>query len=210
MTATPDDWPQCKSQNRAVSRWETCLVKGKISVNKVEGGFHIAPGRNMIGENNQHSHDLMMHFPHLDLSHRIQRLRFGSKIPDGNSPLEGERLRQPGHGATFVQYSMMVTPLSYEKNGNELKKGYEYSVTTISRSLRVIGAYGPAPGIFFRYAFTPYGVTIHATSRSFAQYLVSTGGFLAGSFALAMIFDTILHETDLMTRFKKKETTTEN
>jgi hypothetical protein len=180
-------------------------VKGKISVTKVPGGFHIAPGRNVPSDGENHNHDLSMYIPNFDLSHEIERLRFGSRIPGGNSPLEGESVRQGLFGPALGRYMLTVTPLTYVKNGRVVKRGYEYSALTIARAVRFVGGLGPAPGIFFHYRFTPYAVTIHATSRSFAQYLVSTCGFLTGSFALAMLVDVFLHETDLLARLKRTE-----
>jgi hypothetical protein len=201
MAPDPDHWPQCKSQGAPpqVSLDEKCLVKGKISVNKVAGGFHIAPGRNDMNANGGHNHDLSGAFPSLDLSHRIERVRFGPDIPTANTPLTGVRVRPKVSRPMRYRYILMATPLVYMKNGYEKARGYEYTVMIASRPILP----GMAPGIFFDYSFTPYGVVVNAASRSFAQYLTSTFGFLAGAFAMVMMFDAFLHETGLVQKITK-------
>jgi hypothetical protein len=204
MVPEPDRWPQCKSQGAPpqVSLDEKCLVKGKISVNKVSGGFHIAPGRNdMNPAHGGHNHDLSGAFPPLDLSHRIERVRFGADIPTANTPLTGVRMHPKVKRPMRYRYVMIATPLVYIKNGYEKARGYEYTVMITYRPI----ALGMAPGIFFDYSFTPYGVVVNAASRSFAQYLTSTFGFLAGAFAMVMLLDAFLHETGLAEKIVKQK-----
>jgi hypothetical protein len=201
LTAEPQRWPQCAAgAPPRVSLDEKCLVKGKISVNKVPGLFHIAPGRNDDeSPEGEHAHDLSGVFPSLALSHRINGIRFGASVPTANAPLAGLAIAANVLEPMRYRYIMMATPLVYIKNGCEKARGYEYTTMITIRKVRP----GMAPGIFFDYSFTPYGVVVNAVSRSFLQYLTSTLGFLSGAFALVMLLDTFLHETGLLKKITK-------
>ena len=202
LPATPEKWEQCKGRKKppSVSLDETCLIKGKVSVNKVNGEFHIAPGRNDI-RGGQHNHDLSFGFPNLDLSHTIESIRFGPVIPTANNPLRGIKVTQGPRTAMSYKYTMMVTPVVYIKDRKERTRGYEYTAMVTSHQVYP----GEAPGIFFKYSFTPYTVTVNAKSRSLAQFVTSTSGFLSGAFAAAMMFDLFAERTGLARLFERVE-----
>ena len=202
MPVTPEKWEQCKGKSglRSISSDEKCLIKGKVSVNKVRGEFHIAPGRN-AGRGSQHQHDLSFQFPSMDLSHSIESIRFGPLIPTANNPLKGLRITQNPQTPMHYTYVMMATPVIYIKDGHEKARGYEY--TALIASHRTY--HGQAPGIFFSYSFTPYTVTVNAKSRSLAQFVTSTSGFLSGAFAAAMMVDLFAERTGLARLFENTE-----
>jgi hypothetical protein len=162
MAPRPNDWIQCREKKRpAASVEEKCLVKGKISVNKVPGTFHIAPGRNQIIDGTSgHSHDLSFDFPNLDLSHSIESIRFGPEIPTAHNPLRRIRVTQRPDMPMAYRYLMMVTPILYVKDGIERRRGYEYTAMITKRVVN--GLFREAPGIFFSYQFTPYWVQVQA------------------------------------------------
>jgi hypothetical protein len=183
-----------------VSLDEKCMVKGKVSVNKVLGNFHIASGRNLVDLSvPAHQHDLSFAFPSLDMSLRIERIRFGPSIPTANTPLTDMNIRQRPGRPMFYRYSTLVAPLVYIKNGREKDRGYESTAMIAQRAI----APGMVPGIFFDYAFTPYAVVVHAKSKSFAQYLTSTFGFLSGSFSAVMLLNMFLQTTQIVEKWKK-------
>lgn len=196
----PEKWVQCqgkiagtKANNKNlnvphVSLDEKCLVKGKISVNKVRGNFHIAPGRNDISGGG-HQHDLSFRFPNLDLSHTINLVRFGPFIPTVTNPLQNVKVNQDPNAFMVYKYHLVVTPINYVHDGKLVSRGYEYTSLIMNREAR-----RDAPGIFFHYSFTPYTVTIVSKSRSFAQFITSTFGFLSGSFAMATMLDFFIEK----------------
>jgi hypothetical protein len=139
------------------------------------------------------------------MSHRIERIRFGPSIPTANTPLTDMKIRQRPGRPMFYRYNLLVTPLVYIKNGKEKDRGYEYTAMVTKRTI----VPGMAPGIFFDYTFTPYAVVVNAKSRSFAQYVTSTFGFLSGSFAAVMLLDMFLQNTQIIEKWKKP-TTEEN
>ncbi|OHS99444.1 hypothetical protein TRFO_08371 [Tritrichomonas foetus] len=186
----PEEWVQCnknKGPNAPhVSINEKCLVKGKISVNKVAGNFHIAPGRNDVSSGS-HQHDMSFRFPNMDLSHEIRMVRFGPFIPTISNPLQGMKIIQNPNTPMVYKYHLLATPVIYIRDGKLISRSYEYTALQMNRIAR-----RDAPGIFFHYSFTPYTVTVVVKSRSFAQFLTSTFGFLSGSFAMASMLDLFI------------------
>ena len=187
---TPNQWAQCtKGANTMVYPDEKCLLKGKISVNKVTGSFHIAPGRNVVNQPG-HAHDLSFASQNLDLSHRIDRMRFGPKIPRISEPIKNLWMIQSVKIPMVFRYSLMITPIRYIKNGETLKNGYEYTVLATHSPYH--NGMGYIPGIFFNYAFTPYTVDITNRNESPLQFISSFFGFLSGAYAIASLIEGII------------------
>ncbi|KAH0785934.1 endoplasmic reticulum-Golgi intermediate compartment protein 3 isoform X2 [Histomonas meleagridis] len=199
LRATPEKWPQCNQQKpeQKVSKYEKCHIRGKVSVNRVTGNMHIAPGRN-IPNSPTHQHDLSVQLPHIDLSHIINHVRFGPKIPTARNPLRGIQVKQNPNDAYVYRYNLMVTPVIYYKDGVFMNRGFEYIVQRENSP-----AIGRAPGIYFFYRFSPTTVRITAKSHSFAQFITSTAGFLSGSFALALMIETLIQERQKRSQKKK-------
>lgn len=205
-TPTPEKWPQCNKNKTKITKEnanlkanigspsEKCLVKGKISVNKIAGSFHIAPGRNVKGLPG-HVHDTNFQFPHFDLSHSIQRLRFGPKVPRASNPLDDVSVRQLIDVPVFYKYTMIVTPIKFYKNGKFITKSFEYSSMATRTPVSFIRP-GMVPGIFFSYSFTPYTITVKGTSPPFLHVVASTSGILSGMYAIASLLDTFYNKVE--------------
>ncbi|OHT08982.1 hypothetical protein TRFO_22327 [Tritrichomonas foetus] len=190
---TPENWTQCNNKIPIVKHYspnEKCLIKGKITVNKVQGLFHIAPGRNVKGIKG-HAHDISYRFPHYNLSHKITRLYFGPKIPRTSTPLNNVNVIQRTALPTRYMYNMIVTPIKFYKNGKFIKKSFEYSAMSTSASIR---GHGFVPGLFFKYSFTPYTITVTASTPSILQLVSSTCGLLAGMYAVASMIDFLFNK----------------
>ena len=186
ITKKHEELPQCigKPPVRVYAN-EKCKIKGKVSLNKAQGNFHIAPGAN-IRKMDGHMHNLNADFKNLDLSHSILNLRVGPKIPLTYNPLSGHREFQDPNVAIVYKYNLIVTPAVYKVKGKVIGRGYDYTVI-VSRWWALNG--GSAPGIYFHYSFTPYGVTVTANYLSLGQIISSTSGFLAGIYAVLSLFD---------------------
>jgi hypothetical protein len=79
-------------------------------------------------------------------------------------------------------------PLVYRKDGKERERGYEYTAMIENGTATP----GLAPGIFFNYDFTPYGVVVNERSHSYPRFFTSVAGVLAGEYAALMLFDLFL------------------
>lgn len=186
-----DEWEQCQGKkernNEPTVSWnERCLIKGKITVNKAAGNFHIAPGRNIKHPSGGHFHDLGYRFPHLDLSHKIDRIRFGPNIPHTSAPLKGISMKQPMNFVMIYRYFLMITPIKYYRHGKKYQKGFEYTSLTSSFPFRIGNG---IPGIFFFYQFTPYTIRVNTLDMSVFQYISSTFGVLSGIYAIFMLIE---------------------
>ena len=186
--ADTSKFPQCKGRTRMGEMFknEKCRIKGKVSLNKATGNFHIAPGFN-IGNGLQHRHDVTEHIPNFDLSHKIQSMRVGRKIPLTYNPLNHYESKQRPGDIIVYKYTMLVTPVVYKSKGKVIGNGYDYTAM-ISK---YYGSPTNTPGIYFHYSFTPYGVTVNANYLSFGQMITSTAGFLSGIFAILTLIDEI-------------------
>ncbi|KAH0786910.1 endoplasmic reticulum-Golgi intermediate compartment protein 3-like [Histomonas meleagridis] len=176
-----------------ISPDEKCLIKGKITVNKVRGIFHIAPGKNSdrVGS---HIHDLSGRIPHFDLSHKIERIRFGPKIPTTYQPLEGVRLVQRSRLPIHYHYYVMATPVTYIKNGEIKDHGFD--CTVIPSSTVSLPGMGNAPGLYFDYQFTPYTVVVRAESKRFFTYIAYTFAVLSGAFVITDLLSSYIWEEE--------------
>ena len=181
-----EDLPQCKGMAKTkVYLDERCKIKGKVSLNKAQGNFHIAPGSN-IRQLSGHMHNLWIDTKDWDLSHYIASMRVGPKIPLTYNPLNKYQEKQPPDLQIVYKYSMIVTPAIYKIKGKVIGKGYDYTAM-INKWLARVG--GSAPGLYFHYSFTPYGVTVTANYISPGQMITSTFGFLAGIYAIFSLID---------------------
>jgi hypothetical protein len=176
---TPEKWIQCQQNGVTkpadVSLDEKCRLKGKITANKIAGRFHIAAGRNSPG-GPMHQHDLSFQFPDLSFRHKIEKIRFGPKLPTISEPLTDITHQQRTDGPAMYRYDLRVTPVLVYVNGRRRESGYEYQAL----QSQVRGA----PGLFFSYGFSPYAVAVHVRTRKLAQEGASLAGFLAGVWAL--------------------------
>lgn len=184
--ANTQDWPQCKGKRNVGEMFknEKCRIKGKISLNKAAGNFHIAPGFN-VPNSFQHRHDVTEHIPNFDLSHKIQNMRVGKRIPLTYNPLrQYESSQRVGEGVIY-KYTLLVTPAVYKSKNKVIGNGYDYTAM-------INKYYTSSPegtGIYFFYSFTPYGVTVNANYLTAGQMFTSTVGFLSGIFAILTIID---------------------
>lgn len=174
-----------------VSLSEKCLVKGKLTVNRIPGSFHIAPGTNV--PQSAYLHDLSSMQMFHDMTHSIQRLRFGPHIPRTSNPLDNFKSFQqiPTHDRTYF-YNLLITPVIFYRDGVEYLKGYEY--TAFSEALDTFQLFGISPGLFFQYQFTPYTIVVSANRQNFLQFISNTFGVISGIYACLSILDKLIGE----------------
>ena len=172
-------WEQCNGSYppRDIVKGEKCLVKGKITVNRVSGEFHIAAGVNNF--ENGHGHFVRDGTPNMMMRHKVERLRFGNKVPTASSPLVGnERIRNGT--CTRYQYYVLVTPLELYANGEFVRSGFEYNAYEAVND-------PDSPGLFFRYQFLPYTVAVQVRRPHLMVAYANMCCFLAGIYTIASL-----------------------
>jgi hypothetical protein len=172
---------------------DKCLLKGKISVNKVRGGFHIAPGRN-VRATSTHTHDVMRRIPKFDLTHKIQKLRIGPKIPTVKYRLEGTNYRMHRRVRSRSHYWLFVTEVIYKRNGRTVARSFEY--TGLVKHYSMYGMLTMMPGIFFEHHFSPFSVIVNAETNSVVTFIASACGLLTGVYAVTSLTDHICQQRE--------------
>jgi hypothetical protein len=111
-----------------------CRMHGQITVNKVAGNFHIAPGRS-FQNGNMHVHDIQQYLQHgLDFQHHIKHLSFGETVPGVHNPLDDQRV-EGAEGLHMFQYYVKVVGTKYIYLDRMPVNTNQYSVTQFNRNL---------------------------------------------------------------------------
>ncbi|KAK3326408.1 endoplasmic reticulum vesicle transporter-domain-containing protein [Apodospora peruviana] len=155
---------------------DSCRIFGSLSLNKVQGDFHITA----------RGHGYMEFGEHLDhnafnFSHIISELSFGPFLPSLVNPLDRTVNAAPNHFHKF-QYFMSVVPTAYSvgdpgKMGSASIFTNQYAVTEQSQEIndRII------PGIFFKYDIEPILLNIVESRDSFFVFLIKVINVLSGA-----------------------------
>lgn len=180
-TVEVDKWPQCnKVDPQNVRLDENCLIKGKLTINKIKGMFIITSAR---------KHGKIL--PYFNLSHLIYRFRLGPKFPTASTPLDGLTIIQRAQDSMDFEYLLMCTPVIFESNDIVNDKAFEYTaMISQSPSGKKWKKNEPIPPmIFFSYNFSPYTVKIKMSMKSIAGFISSTFGILSGLYAMTAFLD---------------------
>jgi hypothetical protein len=179
---TPQKWAQCEGVSDMPSPNEHCLLKGKLLVNKVPGLFTIRFTRSLYNSTSQS-------LQQFNLSHVLVRIRFGPKVAGTSMPLEMIRVIQNSEEPLHYRYDLVCTPVVLVARDRIIARTFEYTpVASPSLASRA-----KPPGLFFRYQFTPYAVTITLSMKSLASLLAGTSGVLSGAFAITSLIDRFLY-----------------
>ncbi|KAF9433667.1 Endoplasmic reticulum-Golgi intermediate compartment protein 3 [Entomortierella beljakovae] len=171
-----------------------CRIHGHVTVNKVAGNFHIAPGRS-FQHGNMHVHDIQQYLEHgLDFSHRIDHLSFGKMVPNVHNPLD-DQVVSNAEGLYIFQYYIKVVGTTYQYLNKMPVKTNQYSVTQYDRNLRFKDEFGRPvqpnglPGVFFNFDISPMMVVQKEERKSFTSFLTGVCGIVGGIFTVASIID---------------------
>jgi len=129
-----DTVEQCKGDNRDVlddRKGEGCRVKGNVLLEGAGGNFHLAPGQSIEAMADM---DPTLSFQDLiaatyrefNISHTVEKLRFGRSFPGGVYQLDGERrIVQDGYG--MYQYYVTVVPTTFEYLKGDVIRTNQYA-----------------------------------------------------------------------------------
>nr|XP_018902255.1 PREDICTED: endoplasmic reticulum-Golgi intermediate compartment protein 3 [Bemisia tabaci] len=193
---------QCKhdkKSNKSKNAFnEGCQIFGFMEVNRVSGGFHIAPGES-FSINHVHVHDVQpFSSSSFNTTHRIRHLSFGQKV-DGvpgstTNPLDGtENIAEKG--STMFQNYIKIVPTLYQRSDGSLFYTNQFSVT---KHVKVISQYSGEsgmPGIFFSYELSPLMVKISDESKSLGHLCTEICCIISGVYFTFMLMDTLLYRS---------------
>lgn len=186
---------------------EGCHLWGSISVNKVAGNFHFAPGRSFQA-GGVHVHDLIpFGTEEFDISHTIHKLSFGEDYPGRENPLNGVIVpkvnahnREGKTGA--YQYFLKVVPTIYSNLRNDTISTNQYSVTEHFKESNIPMQHN-LPGVFFYYDLSPIKVAFSEERSSFLSFLTSVCAIVGGVFTVSGILDSFVFHGSQVIRKKK-------
>lgn len=198
------------------SKNEGCIVAGHVSVNKVVGNFHFAPGAS-ITQSSMHSHDLSL-FLQPDMpftfSHIINHLSFGPEVENAelSNPLDGVAKATETKSFNY-QYFVKVVATRYEWFNGKSTETNQYSVTSHERSVHggrdedhphTMHSRGGIPGVFFAYEISPMKViNREQRTKSFGSFLTGICAIVGGVLTVGAVIDRGVWEADKALRRKK-------
>ncbi|KAF9123367.1 Endoplasmic reticulum-Golgi intermediate compartment protein 3 [Mortierella sp. 14UC] len=171
-----------------------CRLRGKLTVNKVAGNFHVAPGRS-FQRGNAHVHDIQQYLEQgLDFSHHIQHLSFGEMVPNVHNPLDDTKAEN-AEGLFMFQYYLKVVGTRYLYLDRPPVFTNQFSVTQYNRNLQYKNEWGQIqapnglPGVFFNFDISPMLVIQKEERKSFASFLTGICAIVGGIFTVASLLD---------------------
>lgn len=197
---------------------EGCRIAGHVSVNKVVGNFHFAPGA-PITQQNMHFHDISFfrnpQFP-FTLSHTINHLSFGPEPPAGQelpNPLDGTVAVTDQKGFNY-QYFIKVVATRFETLAGDSLETNQYAVTSHERSTvggrdedhpHTLHSHGGVPGVYFNYDISPMKViNQEQRMRTLGSFLTGVCAIIGGVLTVGAVIDRGVWEADKVLKRKKQ------
>jgi len=174
---------------------EGCNIAGYITVNKVAGNFHIAPGRSSQIGSFVHTHDVDFLARNINVTHTIHHLSFGVPYPGLVNPLDGH-VEVDLPGASMVQYFVKVVPTTYTFLNNESIVTNQYSVTEHNHHVELNDLPNGVPGMFVLYDMSPITVRYTEVRKSFLHFLTNMCAIIGGVITIASIIDNALYRRE--------------
>jgi hypothetical protein len=177
--------------NVELERHEGCKVLGLLSVNKVAGNFHFAPGHG-FQSSHTHMHDMnALRAGAFNSSHTISRLSFGKTFPGVVNPLD-DTTKVVASGGAIFQYFVKVVPTTYKFINGTILETNQFSVTEHVTNVKVKEGHG-LPGVFVFYELSPIKVIVTESRRSFLHFITQLCAIIGGVFTVAGLVDRALY-----------------
>jgi len=200
----PDTVEQCASSGdlaRLNHKREGCMLYGSLTVNRVAGNFHIAPGHG-LQHTHSHIHDLSaVTAKDYSMNHVITSLSFGKPFPGIVNPLDGQE-REDRDGGGIHQYYVKAVPTSYQFSNGTLLETNQFSYTEHVTNIRIQQGHG-LPGIFVFYDISPIKVKFEEKDKSFLHFVTQVCAIIGGVFTVTGLLDRALYHT--MSSYEKKK-----
>ncbi|CAO3587056.1 unnamed protein product [Absidia cylindrospora] len=192
---------------------EGCNLNGQLSVNKIRGNFHIAPGQAFTNDH-MHVHDIQTFLGGapdghaFDLSHEIHHLKFGPVDLDANVPESALAITNPLGGTvkttdqvqTSYQYFLKIVSTELIPLKGKSIYTNQYSVTMEERILTPNA--GGLPGVFFMMDISPMQIIYRQNQRSLTNLITGILGITGGIFTVAGLVDSVMYKAERSFRRK--------
>lgn len=189
----PDLIDQCTREDFVervkTQQGEGCNVHGFLDVSKVAGNLHFAPGKGFY-ESNINVPELSALEHGFNITHKINKLSFGTEFPGVVNPLDGAQWTQPASDGTY-QYFIKVVPTIYTDLRGRKIHSNQFSVTEHFRDGNIRPK--PQPGVFFFYDFSPIKVIFTEENSSLLHYLTNLCAIVGGVFTVSGIIDSFIY-----------------
>ncbi|KAJ3356931.1 Endoplasmic reticulum-Golgi intermediate compartment protein 3 [Allomyces javanicus] len=174
---------------------EGCNIHGKLTVNKVAGNFHFAPGRS-FDQAATHVHDISALLSRqFDFSHTIHHLSFGPMVKGIKNPLDWLEVQVPSDRSHLIQYFLKVVGTEYTYLNGTTVITNQFAVTEHHRDVSGPGGQGHAalPGVFFNFDMAAMRVIQSETQKPLIQLLTSLCAVVGGVATVAGLVDAGLY-----------------
>jgi len=156
---------------------DSCRIFGSLSVNKVQGDFHITARGHGYQEFGPPSH---LDHQVFNFSHIISELSFGPFYPSLINPLDRTISGTENHFHRF-QYFLSVVPTIYTVSATSYSPKRtiftnQYAVTEQSHQVPEQAV----PGVFFKYDIEPMLLTVDETRDGFLRFCIKIVNVLSG------------------------------
>jgi hypothetical protein len=182
-----------------------CNLRGVLTLKKVMGNFHFAPGVSQeVGPNGAHIHQYSLdELLRYNISHKINKFSIGNdKIARFSArgtkfPLEGQSFTVH-QGLAHIKYFIKIVPTQYQigarddsslistSSTDENSLSFEYSAQFHHQG---VGMGGQAPSIFFMFEFHPMMITNIFQRPHFGHFVVQLCGIIGGLFVVLGFVD---------------------
>jgi len=196
---TKKDIKQCEKEKRGSDeKGEGCNVHGIVALSSGGGDLHLAPGHGLenFGREVTFSSlsDLMTQaFDSFNVSHTVNKLRFGEEFPGHVFQLDGQpRMIEDAYG--MYQYYIKIVPTLFKfLNGTTIQTN-QYSVTEHMRHVSPSSNRG-LPGVYFFYEVSALHVEIEEYRHGWVRFLTSIAAVIGGVFSAMGAADSYMFST---------------
>lgn len=195
----PQNITQCQNEKYADKLKnafsEGCQIYGTLTVNRVGGSFHIAPGQS-FSINHVHVHDVQpFASTSFNTSHLIKHLSFGHTIDNAKTNPLDESSIIAEEGAMMFQYHIKIVPTAYMRRNGSVILTNQFSVTRHKKVISILNGESGMPGAFFSYELSPLMVKYTERTRSFGHFLTNVCAIIGGVYTVAGLIDSLLYHS---------------
>ncbi|TMS36217.1 hypothetical protein L596_003436 [Steinernema carpocapsae] len=196
------------SNNQQDDEGTACRIHGRVPVSKAKGDRVVISVGKPLGIGGLFAHFEGAPSNSGNISHRIERLHFGDRIPGLVTPLAGtEKFSQSGND--IFRYYLKVIPTRIYNSGlfGGSTLTYQYSVTFLKKEAKENEhAHG---AVIIDFEFVPTVIEVRQDRTSLSQLLVRLCAIIGGVFATSSIITMCVSNVVLfLAQFGSKQEST--